>query len=151
MSITQDIARFETELNSAIDNIMTGQMTETAKTYIAIAVETEVYDKYPNPLIYERKKGNGGLSDKNNMDSTYDKITHTLEVFDTRKDGMRDVVKIVETGVGYEFKPGQGSESDGAYLEPRPFHSVAEENLERDNALETILEIGLSIKGFDVK
>ena len=151
MGIKEEIAAFDLKLDTAIDEIMTGQMTETAKDYIAIAVETEVYDKYPNPIIYERKKGKGGLSDKNNMDSTYEKATHTLEVFDTRKDGRRDVVKIVETGVGYEFKPGPGSESNGAYLKPRPFHSVAEENLERDNALETILEIGLSIKGFDVK
>lgn len=151
MGIKEEIAAFDLKLDTAIDEIMTGQMTETAKDYIAIAVETEVYDEYPNPIIYERKKGKGGLSDKNNMDSTYEKATHTLEVFDTRKDGKRDVVKIVETGVGYEFKPGPGSESNGAYLKPRPFHSVAEENLERDNALETILEIGLSIKGFDVK
>lgn len=151
MGIKEEIAAFDLKLDTAIDEIMTGQMTETAKDYIAIAVETEVYDAYPNPIIYERKKGKGGLSDKSNMDSTYEKATHTLEVFDTRKDGTRDVVKIVETGVGYEFKPGPGSESDGAYLKPRPFHSVAEENIERDNALETILEIGLSIKGFDVK
>lgn len=150
MDIKNEIAKFEAELNEAIDFTMTGQMTETAKVYIARAVETEVYDKYPNPIIYERKKNDGGLSDMNNIDSVYDKATHTLEVYNTRKDGTRDVVEIVESGVGYEFTPGPDSASDGAYLKPRPFHSVAEENIERDNALEIILGLGLSIKGFDV-
>lgn len=142
MSLAADLAMFTAKLNTAVQSAMEGPVADTAKAFLADAVETEVYDVY-DPVYYERKKNEGGLSDIDNMEATYDAANMTLEVEDVRRDEEtgRLVAPVVESGRGYRyFSPGA-----------RPFHKVAEENMAKTGELERALEYGLRQAGFDAK
>lgn len=145
MGISADIALFRAKLNGAVDLAMENYVGSAAVLKIADAVETEVYGKY-DPVMYERRKGNGGLSDisPENIVVEYDAGTKTLTVTDMNRDEAtgRLVAPVVESGVGYQYNVDIG---------PRPFHKVAEERMISDGDFEEALEFGLKSQGFQVE
>lgn len=145
MGISADLALFRAKLNTAIDRAMESYVASAAVLKIADAVQSEVYDAY-DPVMYQRRMGNGGLSDisPENIVSEYDAGTKTLILRDMNRDDVtgRLVAPVVESGMGYQFKVDVG---------PRPFHKVAEENMIADGDFEEALEFGLKSQGFQVE
>ena len=131
------------DLDIAVDIAMQRRdMVDWPKVVLGIAIRENVYEKY-DPLYYERRYGEGGLGDYENMEATYDAGTHTLEIEDVATGNPRfeptdgRIDEIVENGGpwNYALRPDPG---------PRPFYSKAEELMESrigeyDAALEEII------------
>lgn len=148
MNAEQEINAFINSLESAIDSTMENEVAEAGTAAIIEAVQSEVYDKY-TPTAYIRRKENGGLADKRNVFASYDPFTKMLELENIAVDGETErlIAPVVESGVGYTWKHSK------IYQEqpfPRPFHSVAEENLSKGD-FENALVRGLKLRGFDIK
>ena len=145
MGISADLALFRAKRNTAVDETMRGWVALGAVKKLQDAIQEEVYDAY-QPHEYVRRGYNGGLieSSPENWDEQYDAATKTLTVRSTNRDDEtgRLVAPVVESGKGYRYKVKIG---------PRPFHSVAEENMIKDGVFEDALETGLKTKGFTVR
>lgn len=145
MGLLEEMAKAEAKFNATIDTIMLGNVLDTTKAAIQESVEENVYQAYPDPVVYQRRKDkNGGLQDKSVMDEKYDAAEHKLEVADNSRDNRtgRLVGEVVESGVGYDYWK-------GAF--PRPFMKEAEEIMEKQNLFEDALRYGLQKAGYIVK
>lgn len=140
MALTGDLAIFEKSLDNAINDTLTHEVTDKAKEYLADAIQSEVYDKW-DPKMYIRQKTNGGLQDPSLMEATLeDPINHILTVQDVRRDDHtgRLVAPVVESGEGYNYVD----------IPARPFHIIAEKNLETTGAFQNSVTSGLRSRGF---
>src|SRR4051812_18067882 len=98
-------------------NAVKETVIETGKRH----VQEDVYDKYPNPKVYERT---GELKENWNWQDAPDGI----EIYNMRFDDGRYVAEIVETGRGYQYD----FEYNGI---PRPFIENTREELRNGNEL----------------
>lgn len=137
----KELELFLEVVDGVIDYVMERDVKDAAIREIQKKVQTEVYDKYPNPVQYERKMWRRGLLDSaeapdGSMEVHYDSKIKLLTVEDVRKDWEpthkpegRNVAEVVETGEGYDYKD----------IGPRPFHAKAEEALIRTKEVDKIL------------
>lgn len=108
-------------------------------------IQSEVYDVYEEPVVYERLKEHGGLlDDANIIVNMIDNNTVSIE--SRRMDDGRDVSVIVETGVGYNPE----------WLFPytnkgRPFTEVTRDELRNDGSVEYAIIKGLKKLGIDTR
>lgn len=126
MSIEAFVSKFNAALDESIHRAMEGDVADGVKAAIASAVEEEVYKKY-TPVEYQRRGvlgENGGLNDKNVMESHYDRTTMTLEVQDMSRDDEtgRLIAPVVESGIGYQWTHSKIYKMQLA----RPFHKEAQ-------------------------
>ena len=137
----KDLEVFLEVVDALIDYTMERDVRDAVTREIQKKVQTEVYDKYPDPIRYERKMGRRGLQDDRevpdgSMETHYDSKIKLLTVEDVRKDWEpthkpegRNVAEVVESGEGYDYKD----------IGPRPFHKKAEEALIRTKEVDKIL------------
>lgn len=108
-------------------------------------IQSEVYDKYPDPVMYERLRKNGGLIDDDNIivEMVDD---NTVSIESRRMDEGRNVGVVVETGVGYN------PEWPFPYTnKARPFTEITRDELENDGSVVQAIANGLRKQGIDVK
>ena len=82
--IEADIAVFENNLSSAIDDVMQKDIENAVKSAISSHVDSDVYKAY-TPQFENRRGtslGSGGIGDTGAMESDYDSATKTLIVRD---------------------------------------------------------------------
>jgi len=108
---------------------------ETGKRH----VQTDVYDVYPNPKIYERT---GELKENWEVEETVDGIA----VFNDRRDSGKYIAEVIETGKGYDYT-GYGYD----YEKPRPFTENTRQELAKGNKLANSLKQDMKRNGLDVE
>lgn len=139
MNIESDVNAFLKQLDIDISKVLLTDVSKTAEDALYRAVYDEVYAKY-TPKKYVRKYDVGGLSDKEtNMMATVDLATLMLEVEDVRSDLGTNVAERVEQG----YMMG-----NGVFMQARPFHKPAEEQLMATGDADKALENGLHDLGY---
>jgi len=142
-----DLQAFMDVLDMAIDYTMQHEVRDLVNSTIISFVYERVYKQY-TPHVYIRWREQGGLSDVNNLNATYDVQTKTLTVQDVRDDpdtvewrwkksGDPDmtVADIVEKGGPYSWR---------VRIKPRPFHQPAEDYLVRGGFIDRALTNSLA-------
>lgn len=108
-------------------------------------IQTEVYDKYEQPVVYERRKDDGGLTDDDNITVTM-VDDNTVSIESSRMDDGRNVGLVVETGEGY---------NEDWYFpythKGRPYMQKTKDDLMSDGSVKRALVQGMKRKGFDIK
>lgn len=118
------------------------------------AVYDIVYAAYPNPIVYERRMDEGGLSDVRNVELTSievenNQIKLTIENLTEGQDNMQGkfITDTIEEG-----RKGNFNNPNGIWAEPRPFIKETVERLNRNpKELTKALKQSLKEIGFDVK
>lgn len=100
-------------------------------------VQEVVYDAY-EPKVYQRT---GSLKESWDTEETIDGIA----IYNTRKDGDKDVASVVETGKGYDYT------GNYAYERPRPFIASTRKALDGSSKLNEALRQDLKNIGLDVE
>lgn len=118
------------------------KVVEVAKEH----VQTDVYNVY-SPKEYERT---GKLKESFVVNETSDGI----EIENTRKDGNRDIVEIIEHGhdesaQGYEY-PVYYPDGDN-YIQERPFIENTRQQIKKENIHVNELKKSLNKNGFKVE
>lgn len=117
------------------------------------SVQEAVYDAY-TPTLYERRMGDGGLSDPNNFD---------LQMFLDRNGEVTIFMKNMTTGAGHAFYIDEGivtgknfydwERSQAYYLAQqgqfqRDFYTLMEYKVYNDNELENLIKRGMEKRGW---
>lgn len=131
------------KLQPKINKALQQDVAPTVKRVMKEKINEEVYEKYPDPVMYDRRKEHGGLLDEANMEVTMVNDS-TLSVENIRSDDGRNVAEIVETGQNYEH--------DFKYNGiPRPFTEATREELRNTNEHMYALSRGLKRQGVNIK
>jgi hypothetical protein len=151
------------DLFREVSKSMKSDVSEVAKDEEVIAIQKEVFDAYPHPTMYERRK-TGGIDDRANMkdyiDEDGDSITLTITNETPPSDGINNVDNLAgliefgdNNGYGeYDYKTNKGGKAYGEvdaykYLNPRPFTEQTIESLRESGAVEKALKDSLNSKG----
>lgn len=120
---------------------------------ISQAVIDVVYTAH-DPIFYERRMDNGGLSDVRNVDMSYidiigKSVSVTVENLTEGEDNMRGkfITDMIEEGQKEKW-----NNPNGEWSEPRPFMETARERLrEDDSKLRNEIKITLNDVGLKLK
>jgi uncharacterized protein (DUF1015 family) len=136
----------EKYLNSKLATILKNDVGKNVvRPKLKENIDSEVYDKYPNPVMYKRLKDEGGLTDDKNI--IVEMIDdNTVYIESQRMDGNTNVGVVVETGVGYNEEWSFPYTHKG-----RPFTEVTRDKLRNDGSVEHALTNGLKKLGLDVR
>lgn len=138
--------------NAVEDSLKKEVANKTKKTLSKQAHET-VYSHPYDVNLYRRKKNRGGLSDTSLMSSNVTKKGNhqTLAVRSEREDKGRDVARIVEYGMGYNWHESRYAimEREGIPI-PRPFHYEAFKEMESTLSHVQAMIDGLNRQGIRV-
>ena len=122
-------------------------MLEAIQTEQISQIQEKVYGVY-NPEVYERRYGNGGLMDEENIKGEVKKGDLTVENKTPPNPEARDgatvdknLIEVIETGIGYDY------DNPGA----RPFIDATIQALRASGAIVNALKIGLEKQGIKVK
>lgn len=151
--------------------ILAKEVADVVRSVQKEAIKKEVYSVYPRTVRYERRKGDGGLSDEDNMladiQGTVLRIRNVTQPNDEydfydaqfADDGCErsyvfDLPALIEYGdagsVGYTHKH-SSMPSGPTFLEPRPFVARTKEELRRHGYHVNALRHGLMKAGFKVE
>ena len=144
-SIEQQLRQLEKRINKDIHDVLYNDVAEVVKDEMTEAIQTSVYDRY-SPSQYQRQMDNGGLTDRNNMQSTMIG-DNTLVVKNIRRDGDRDVVGVIIDGTGYTW---ENSRIYSMQPFPRNFYEETIERLLRSKNHVSAMKKGLRNKGYNV-
>lgn len=136
----RNIKELEKIINTKLKEVMSNEVLNETKKAIQEHVEQDVYKAY-SPIVYKR------TLELKNPDNMIPTITETsneveLEVENIAHGDERDVVRVVETGVGYY---GNLDSVIGA----RPFMTLTQEDMEKGR-FEKSLKKGLENRGIKV-
>lgn len=174
----KNLKELEKVLMRMISDVLHNEVAETVKSVQVAKVQTEVYDKYPNPKKYDRRKtgsrnGTLGLQNRDNIKIIESKINKNSAsvILQNQTAGDNDlgegsIIKkynlayLIEYGhktnpYGLEYDyMGKGSLSLGIlpnYAEPRPFIQPTVDDLRKNNNHIDAMRRGLRKKGLDVR
>jgi hypothetical protein len=133
------------KIQSAISDSLLHEVTDVTRETMREQIYSTVYAVY-EPTQYVRKMDEGGLSDYHNISASLID-DNTLEIRNIRDDhnGMRDVARVVETGVGYHYV------TNSVLTDGRPFTENTVEELKSSKAHVEAMKQGLIRNGFDVR
>lgn len=143
-------------IKKKIDNALENEVAEIVKETEQQSAIYEVYAVY-EPRMYERRGGDGGLGDMENMVSTVSggTLTVTNETsfnsgYGTSNSGsnLDELVEYGDGGGGHHY-----DYPDRGFYQPRPFIQKTEESLAAGGCAipKAALEIGLERQGIRVK
>lgn len=144
------------DLRSDIENVLMDEVLEEVRDTEIKHIEEDVYSVY-SPSIYKRRKGDGGLSDPENivgtvknMELTVENITPFNEEYGGRNSGI-GLGEMVNDGGNYLHDYDYGFRGiEAPYSKPRPFLDNAIEEIENTNSVENTLANGLRKRKYDV-
>lgn len=146
-------------IKKKIDNALGNEVAEIVKETEQQSAIYEVYAAY-EPKMYERRGGDDGLGDMENMVSTVSggvlTVTNETE-FDNRCNSLHsgnNLDELIEYGHGAGgLRYTYGDEYPYDYIKPRPFIQKTKETLALSGGaiIKAALEIGLERQGIDVK
>jgi hypothetical protein len=126
-----------------IKNALENEVEEIARRTLKENVITEVYDRY-NPSQYKRT---GELYQDENIESKMED-DNTLSIRSVREENGKDISRIIEEGVGYDWEKSEIYQSQPY---PRPFHAETRRELEEQGLVKKALVDGLKKQGIKVK
>jgi hypothetical protein len=137
-------------------------VAEKTKQLMSDNVDSEVYRKYPNPVMYEARMNDGGLSDVRNMNHFVVDYQNSKVLFVTNETMSNEeylpegktpfqIAGVVEFG----HNAGYGEydyvyDENAKYLQPRRFLQKTREDLKEEKGKE-FLKDALVKRGFKVK
>lgn len=151
-----------------VNETLEEDIAPVVKSAIKYYIEKDVYNQY-SPTQYERRGKNGGLLDKNNMNSDL-VASGVLEVSNDTlgtpyyyavlhgghhegekrrrrsKNAGKLIAGVIETGEGYDIE-----NSDLGYCKPRPFMEDTYNALVNEDIVPKVFKRGLELRGFEVK
>jgi len=151
MSISQQIKKIQKKIKADVDNCLRLEGLEAVKDSMVKSIESEVYSVY-TPSIYNRRKSNGGLIDRDN------------NIIGTVKDGeltVRNVTPLNDDYGSSSFRnektltgiiiSGEGYRYDFPYSGvPRDFIQETREDLENNDTIHKTIMSGLKKRGHNV-
>lgn len=149
-------AEVEAYLTEKINSSLQKEMSEMVKDKIEEHVQTDVYDTYPNPVMYERRNfQNGSLGDIIQMDSKLisDGVLEVTDNADFNHSfaytygGYGDID--ISKSLTYNIEKGYGSE-DMPWNEARPFIENTREEIQNSNLHSETMKKALRARGLDV-
>lgn len=144
MATYNDFQDFLNALDNAIGDTMLNGVDEYIKSEIQIAEEEKVYSY--NPKFNSRRRADGGIQDRNNMETSYDDLSHTLTVTVNApwQNVLRGGKTVTNIGAWLPNDLTDVIEKNGMYgAPPRPFTEEAEERLE-NGYIETLISAGIN-------
>jgi hypothetical protein len=143
------LKELENYINKQISDSLHKDVVEQSKQLIKEHIEIDVYNKYPNPKVYDRSNNleeavsDSMINDGELMIYIDDNIAQSHHMYkDTEP--LEPYANIVETGIGYDY------EKPYPYNQPRPFFENTVEELKSGKAKE-YLKNALKKRGLDVK
>lgn len=146
----------EKYIERALNDALEHEVFTTVRDLEMEHIQVDVFDIYPNPVIYERRS-NGGIDDLDNIVKSRPVKNGILEVenrtefnpgYYTENSG-EGLVGLIEHGDGwngyyydYSAKP---------YASPRPFIANTRNELVKNKAHMTALKLGLKRNGINAK
>lgn len=137
-------------LQDKIDYALLTGVSDTVSEVMTDHIIRDVYDVY-NPLLYLRRYNQGGLLDKNNINSSIEEDTLIVEnntkgnPYLLSASKGKEIVEIIETGNGYDF------ENWEYYGIPRPFIQNTRDDLKANKYHVKALKQGLKKQGLEVE
>ena len=155
--VCKNLKELQNALQDKIDYALLTDVADTVSDVMTDHIARDVYDVYA-PATYKRRLNNGGLLDKDNINSSIEENTLVVENNTTGKpyyqigtgftysqNKGKEIVGVIETGDGYDI---HDWEYDGV---PRPFIQNTQEDLKNNKYHITALKQGLEKQGLEVK
>ena len=138
-----------------IDDVLDKDVSQVVTAQEQAEIQEKVYNVYPHPKIYERRKENGGLIDENNMYHTVQDGELTV----TNDTPINEKYKVYDHGLtlnqmileGRDYDYPFGPHSPYPYEQPRDYVQATEDELENNNMCTETLKIGLNNKGIQTE
>lgn len=147
----KDISNLAKDLESIIKKQFkqdAPQLGEQIKAKIQENIVTEVYDKYPDPSMYQRT---GGLINSIKSEINSEENNITLDIFNNRQEDGKDIAYLIEhgdendKGIHYDYPKYNRNPNIYTYLQPRPFMESTVEVMKDDIAEYVDSSIGSAI------
>lgn len=124
-----------------VNDAMEKDVAEEAKRVMEVHIQTDVYNTY-TPTDYERTY--------QLMEDVKSELIDdgTIEIKDTRTENGRDITKIIEYGVGYDWGYKRNLDEE---IGPRPFVELTAKDLETNKSHVGVLKKALQDKGISVE
>lgn len=151
-----NLKQLEQYIIQQVNSSLKQEMSEMVKEKISDHVKSDVYDVYPNPVMYERRDFvNGSLGDETRMDSHLIQ-NGVLEVVDNadfnhpfayNHGGYGDIN--TSKSLSYNIEMGYGSMEED-WNEPRPFVENTREEIRSKRLHTQIMKSALKARGLNV-
>ncbi|OZB98019.1 hypothetical protein [Paenibacillus sp. XY044] len=142
MPKAKDLKELENLIKAKISKSLQTSVAQVGRETMKEKIEDVVYAVY-EPVLYERQKDDGGLTDDENILTTMVNDT-TLSIESHRMDGDKNVSEVIVSGDGYDFE-------FPYYGRPRDFVEATKEELADTRGHVAALYVGLKKQGLDVK
>jgi len=140
--------------NVVIPNSLANEVFETIKQTEQRHIQSDVYDAYPDPIVYERRKDDSRLIADENIVPTL--ITNNILSVENKtkpspnaRDGAstdKNLPELIEFGNGYNGNT-YDYQYDYPYMDSRPFTQNTIEELKNSHAATDALKAGLNRNG----
>lgn len=164
MTLAETLIKINKQLSRKIDAALSKEVFQAVRDEEAAVIESEVYDVYPEPSKYRRRRQNGGLADSGNIKikggAAKDGVLAVVNTTPPNPGGCqnnggvtvnKDLPQLIERGYGYRRFFYDFPKMGASYMGPRPFTAKAIENLKKNRAHVTALRDGLRRQGVKVK
>lgn len=142
MPKAKDFKELDKFLKERLGKALEVNVAKTGRETMKEKIEDRVYGVY-DPVLYDRQKDDGGLTDDENILTTMVNET-TLSIESHRMDGDKNVSEVIVSGQGYDYDfPYNGRSRD--------FVEATKEELFDTNAHVAAMYSGLKKQGLDVK
>lgn len=147
-----DISQLYKELEKEFKTVIRDVTIEKMKDIEAQSVEDNVYNAY-STTFYDRREGNGGLSDRDNMkpDVNYKNGNMTISIVNETKGNT--AYKGATNGYISDYIEEGGhywNNSLNEKIGARPFQEIAQETIDSTEIIETTIENALKNLGYDL-
>jgi hypothetical protein len=160
-----NLKELEQFLNQQMASVLNNEVAEIVKDVEQRNIEDVVYQGYQTsntggqPWKYERRRTNGGLQDKENMQhqviTTGNGVELSVENVTKGKDDNFEIADLIEYGDGYNGKEYSFKNNrDGTaeqYLRARPFTRDTVDELKQNDEHVIAFKNGMKSRGIDLK
>lgn len=159
----KDIKSLMNYVQKKIDLSLKNEVFPTVREIEIEHVQSDVYAEYPNPIVYERRKDEDGLTDIDNYECVVNKgvmsMTNTTESNTNYSGSIKEsLVGLIEYGDDNGYGRYDYPEEENKrrwkrykYLKPRPFIQNTREDLEENKQHLFALKKGLNKLGIKTK
>lgn len=159
------LTELEKYLNDKMADVLNHEVAEIVKDVEQRNIQDVVYEGYKTsniggePWVYQRRRTNGGLQDKNNMihhvTTNGQGVELSVENVTTGKNDTFRLDTLIEYGDGtdgkeYEFKENRDNTAD-QYLRGRPFTHETEDELMQTNEHVIAFKNGMKSRGINIE
>jgi hypothetical protein len=141
LAVYRDLNALYRYLQRQLNNVMEKDVAEEVKRVMEVHIQTDVYNAY-EPTDYVRTY--------KLMEDVQSELIDdgTIEVKDTRSENGRDITRIIEDGIGYDWGYQRNLDQE---IGARPFIANTRNDLDTNKSHIEVLKKALQDKGFRVE